>query len=71
MWHLSTASTLWGLYEYKYSEINWHDFGWAVLVGAIMPTLKEAFTEGLPVPQDTKTDEIKPIATPSNPSSAT
>lgn len=71
MWHLTTVSTLWGLYEVKYHEIVWQDLGWAVLVGAVMPTLKEAFTEGLPIPQDTKTDESKPVSTPSNPGSPT
>lgn len=55
MRHIAACGTLWTVYEMKYQEVNWADLGWAMLVGAVFPTLKEMFTEGLPNPEATVT----------------
>lgn len=66
-WHLTNATALWGLYEVKYQEVNWKDLGWALLVGAVLPTLRELFQEGIPIPPDPPKPDPKPALAETKP----
>lgn len=49
--HIFAASGIWEYFHAKY-DVNWKDLGWAVVIAAVIPTLKEFFAKGLPDPDE-------------------
>lgn len=48
MRHLAAATGVWGFFEVKYQDFNWHDWLWSMLVAAVIPTVKEMLDKGFP-----------------------
>lgn len=56
MRHLASATGVWAVLERE--NISWRNFVLAVLVGAVVPTIREVFAKGIPE------DDPEPVKPP-------